>query len=257
MQVRSLALATDLALAATNGTVVDRGDYLVVSTPDNPTYYYGNYLALPAPPQVGEVAYWMRRFAEELGGNPEIRHVTLCWDGVAAELGARDELIAAGFTVELHQAMTARVVTAPPIDLELRPLEPHELRATADLAFAIADDHTDHYRQFLIRRAAWHRSLVERGLARFWGAFDGALVGSLGIVPLGRLARYQDVQVATTHRKRGIASALLAVAARHAREAGAEQMVIVADPGSDAARVYERAGFRFTEHAGSACLRRR
>jgi GNAT superfamily N-acetyltransferase len=153
--------------------------------------------------------------------------------------------------------MTALEVTGPSIECDIRPLEPHELRATADLAFAIGDDHTDHYRQFLTRRAAWQRSLVERGLARFWGAFDGGLAGSLGIVPLGTLARYQDVQVATTHRKRGIASALLAIAARHARETGAEQMVIVAEPGSDAARVYERAGFRFTEHAGSACLRRR
>ncbi|MEJ7603054.1 MAG: GNAT family N-acetyltransferase [Kofleriaceae bacterium] len=255
--MRSLALATDLRLAATNGIVIDRGDYIAVATPDNPTYCYGTYLALPAPPQVGEAAYWMRRFTEEHGGNPLVRHVTLRWDGIAGELGAGDELIAAGFTVELHQAMTARDVTAPRIELEIRPLEPQELRATADLALAIGDDHTDHYRQFLIRRAVWQRSLVERGLARFWGAFDGALVGSLGIVPLGKLARYQDVQVASTYRKRGIASALLAVAARHARETGAEQMVIVAEPGSDAARVYERAGFRFTEHAGSACLRRR
>ena len=256
MRVRSLALTTDLGLAATHGIVIDRGDYIVVSTPDNPSFYYGNYLALPAAPQVGEVAYWKRRFAEELGANPEIRHVTLYWDGTSAEVGARDELVAAGFTVELHQAMTATIVTAPPIPLEVRALVPNELRLTADLAFAIGDDHSDYYRQFLTRQAAWRKSLVERELATFWGAFDGEdLVGSLGIVPLGRLARYQDVQTAASHRKRGIASALLATAA--ASDHGGELVVIVAEPNSAAARVYERAGFRFAEHVGSACLRRR
>ena len=256
MRPRSLALTTDLGLAATHGFVIDRGDYIVVSSPDNPAFYYGNYLALPAAPQVGEVAYWTRRFVDELGENPEIRHVTLCWDGTSDEVGARDELIAAGFRVELHQAMTAQVVSAPAIDLEIRPLAPHELRRTADLAFAIGDNHSDHYRQFLTRQATWRKSLVERGLATFWGAFDGTdLVGSLGLVPLGRLARYQDVQTAASHRKRGIASALLATAAASGH--GAELVVIVAEPNSAAARVYERAGFRFAEHVGSACLRRR
>jgi len=261
MRVRSLALTTDLGLAATHGIVIDRGDYIVVSTPDNPTFYYGNYLALPAAPQVGEVTYWTRRFSEELGKNPEIRHVTLCWDGTSGEVGARDELVAAGFKVELHQAMTATTVAAPAIPLEIRALAPQELRLTADLAFAIGDDHSDHYRQFLTRQASWRKALVERGLGTFWGAFDrdgqtsGQLVGSLGIVPLGRLARYQDVQTATSHRKRGIASALLATAA--ASPHGAELVVIVAEPNSAASRVYERAGFRFAEHVGSACLRRR
>jgi GNAT superfamily N-acetyltransferase len=256
MRVRSLALTTDLGVAATHGIVIDRGDYIVVSTPDNPAFYYGNYLALPAAPQVGEVTYWTRRFSEELGKNPEIRHVTLCWDGTSGEVGARDELIAAGFKVELHQAMTATTVTAPPIDFEIRALAPQELRLTADLAFANGDDHSDHYRQFLTRQASWRKSLVERGLGTFWGAFDrDDLVGSLGIVPLGRLARYQDVQTVASHRKRGIASALLATAAASGH--GAELVVIVAEPNSAASRVYERAGFRFAEHIGSACLRRR
>ena len=47
MNVRSLALTTDLALHATRGRVTDRGNYLVVETPDDPGYYYGNLLVLP------------------------------------------------------------------------------------------------------------------------------------------------------------------------------------------------------------------
>lgn len=257
MVVRSLGLITELGLAATRGTITDRGDYLVVATPDDPGYYHGNFLVLPAPPQVGEVAFCVRRFADELGRDPAIRHVTLRWDGTTGDVGAADELAAAGFTLEALQVMTAPAVAAPaPADrgggVVVRPLAPDELDATAELEFAIADRHDDSYRRFLYRRARWKRSLVERGLGAWWGAFDGrALVGSLGLVPLGALARYQDVQTAATHRGRGIASALLAAAA--ARAAGVETFVIVAEPGSAAARVYERAGFRVAEHTASAC----
>ena len=49
MRARSLALTTDLGLLATRGArIVDRGDYIVVETPDDPGYFLGNLLALPA-----------------------------------------------------------------------------------------------------------------------------------------------------------------------------------------------------------------
>src|SRR6185503_7924506 len=99
MHVRSLGLSTDLQLLGLRGRIVDRGDFLAVTTPDDPGYYYGNLIVLPAAPQIGEVAFWMRRFAEEFK-DPAIQHVTLVWDGIAGEVGAREELTAAGFTIE-------------------------------------------------------------------------------------------------------------------------------------------------------------
>ncbi|MBS1123010.1 MAG: putative acetyltransferase [Deltaproteobacteria bacterium] len=251
MHLRSLGLSTDLGLLATRGKIFDRGDYLVAITADDPGYYHGNLLVLRAAPQVGKVAYWMRRFSEELGTDPRIRHMTLRWDGTTGDVGARAELEAAGFRIEVAQVMTARELVAPASQVEIRPLAPDEMPAIARLGFALGDRHDESYRLFLQRRAAWKRQLVESGEARFWGAFDdGTLVGSLGLVPLGLVARYQDVQIATSHRRRGIASALLATAARAVK---CEQLVIVAVPGSEAARVYERVGFQIVETTASAC----
>ena len=251
MHIRSVGLATDLELAKTRGRVTDRGGYVVVITPDDPSYYFGNLLVLPAAPQVGEVAYWTRTFATEVGGDPAVRHVALRWDGIHGDTGATEELIAAGFTVEILQVMTATTITAAPVDLELRVLEARELPATAELEYAIGDRHDDSFRRFLHRRAAWKQGLAGTRRATFWGAFDGeTLVASLGVVPLGPCARYQDVQTAVSHRRRGIASALLAIAARASRES---DLVIVAEPESAAARVYERVGFRTVERVGSAC----
>ena len=49
MQVTSLGFRTDLALRVLEGAeVTDRGDYLVVRSPDNPTFYWGNFLLLGA-----------------------------------------------------------------------------------------------------------------------------------------------------------------------------------------------------------------
>lgn len=260
-----LGLVTELGLAATRGRITGRGDYLVVETPDDPGYYYGNLLVLPAPPQLGEVAFWSRRFADELGENPEIRHVTLWWDGTTGDAGAVDELRAAGFELQRTLVMTSTRVAAQEAPLPIRLLTPDEVLATADLAWTVGDRHDEAYRAFCNRRAAWHRDLVVRGMARFHGAFvDGPmaastaepvaeqLVASLGLVELGDLARYQDVQTHPAYRGRGLASALL-VAAAEARRA--PTVVILAEPDSIAARVYERVGFRIAERTVSACRR--
>jgi GNAT superfamily N-acetyltransferase len=244
-----LALASELELAATCGTITDRGDYLVVRTND-PSYYFGNILVLAAPPQVGEVAYWTRRFADEFRPYPGVRHVAFRWDGSGGDPGARDELRAAGFTIEDHWVMATERVAPAETSYPIRALGPGEMQAAADLGFAISDDHSDTYRHFLNRRAAWKADLVIAKLATFWGAFDGdELVGSLGLVPLDRVARYQDVQTAATHRKRGIASALLATAAA---AVDVDRYVIVAEPESDASRIYTRAGFTVIERMVSA-----
>ena len=254
MRPRSLALTTELALALTRGRITDRGDYIVVETPDDPGYYYGNLLVLPAAPQVGEVGYWTRRFTDELGKNPAIRHVTLWWDGITGDAGAADELRAAGFTIETSVVMTAEEVTAPPRGLEIRELDPDQVLETAELAWAIGDRHDERYREFLQRRATWHRDLVARRIATFWGVHDGgALVASLGLVRLDTVARYQDVQTALAYRRRGYAGALLAAAAADGFSRGIERVVIIALPGSDAERVYTRIGFRAVERTASAC----
>jgi GNAT superfamily N-acetyltransferase len=267
VNIRSIALTTELALIATRGRITDRGSYLVVETPDDPGYYHGNLLVLPAPPQPGELPYWLRKFDDEFGDNPQIKHVTLTWDGISGDEGAGEELRGAGFSVDTHQVMVADGVDPRASPLPTRELLPDEVIATADLGWAMGDRHDETYRRFLHRRAAWHRDLVMRGIAKFFGAFDPAgrsesgplhsgdatLVASLGIVRVVDVGRYQDVQTSPAYRKRGLARALLATAAQAAIAGGAERVVIVVEPDSPAARLYARAGFREIERTTSAC----
>jgi GNAT superfamily N-acetyltransferase len=141
--------------------------------------------------------------------------------------------------------MTADAIARREPEMLVRELRADEV--TDQLAWEIADRHDEPYRRFLQRRAAWQRTLVDRGIAKFWGAFAGdALVASLGLVELGTLGRYQDVQTLPAYRGRGLASALLYAAAR----AASVERVIVLAARSD---LYERAGFRIVERTVSAC----
>ena len=68
MDIRSLGFRTDLRLLEMTGSVIeDRGTHLVVRTPDNPTYFWGNFLLLRQLPFPGGertlAVYWLRGYA--------------------------------------------------------------------------------------------------------------------------------------------------------------------------------------------------
>jgi GNAT superfamily N-acetyltransferase len=241
---RSLALLTDLGVLASRARITYRRDYIVVETPDEPGWTDGNFLVLLAPAAPRELADWCKRFRDELGAH---RAVSLRCDDAGGKLADEAELASAGFSLDLHQLMVADEVRAQaPSPLPTRELAPHELEATCELAWQISDRHDEAYRAFLAAHARWLASTVADGRAHFVGAFDGTtLVASLGVFPIGMIARYQQVQTAPSYRRRGLAGALLAHAARLC--SGVERFAILTEPASAAAGMYGRVGFRAVE----------
>ena len=53
MEVKSLGCRTDLIFPKFDGIITDRGDYLVVRSPLNPTFYWGQLPALRPPSAAG------------------------------------------------------------------------------------------------------------------------------------------------------------------------------------------------------------
>ena len=70
---------------------------------------------------------------------------------------------------------------------------------------------------------------------------DGAIVGTCRVLVEGAVGRFGRLAVRASHRRRGIAAALLAEAEREARAAGARRMRLHAQ--TDALRLYENAGY--------------
>jgi ribosomal protein S18 acetylase RimI-like enzyme len=258
VDVRSLGFRTDLALLQDGGSEIeDRGHYLVVRTPANPGYWWGNFLLLAEPPEPGSAEHWT---AAHRAAFPDARHTSLGIDQPEGSLDDLAPLAEAGYRCETSVVMTARAVHAPPHpapDAELRPLATDE-DWNQQLALSIhGEDETHYHLDFATRRALEHRSHVEAGRGYWYGAFvDGQLVSSMGIVTASPgLARFQTVKTHEEFRGRGLAGSLVEVTARAAFEGlGAETLVMVADPEYLAIRVYRSVGFTDGERQLQATL---
>lgn len=245
MQVDSLAFRTDLALAALAGSEIeDRGDHIAVRTPDNPTYYWGNYLLLAKPPTAETLPDWQERFARTF---PGVGHRTY---GVASAHGTKDDLAAfaaAGFETDAATVMTASAVHEPP--RPNREATYRRLHSDADWEQQMelwASGDPPGSREFVVRKVAGERRMTEVGEGAWWGAFLGdRLVSSMGLVAASPgLARFQQVQTHPDARGRGLAGTLVHEVSRYGfEELRATTLVMVADPEYLAIRVYRSVGF--------------
>jgi hypothetical protein len=106
MQINSLGYRTDLFFPKFEGLLLDRGDYLVILTPTNPGYYWGNYLLFPNPPAEGDFKRWQELFTREISSRQETHHMVFGWDTTHGETGAVEPFLDAGF--RLSQSKPAR-----------------------------------------------------------------------------------------------------------------------------------------------------
>lgn len=262
MELRSLGLRTELIFHRFEGEVTDRGAYLLIRTPSNPNYHWGNMLMFPEPPAPGDFEHWERLFRAELG-NPS--HRVYGWDkeretaaagrdGTAnrpAPVGDIAPFLAAGFRVEQTVVLVAKKVHDPPRmnrEATVRPLKSDaDWQAALELGVLCRDDRygEEGYRTYLAPKMKTYRRMQDAGLGCWFGAFwGGKLVADMGVFADAEIARFQSVKTHPDFRRRGICGTAVAEVARYALgELGASQLVMLADPGYHAAHIYESVGF--------------
>lgn len=249
MDISNLGYRTDLMLLQLGGSeLTDKGEYVVVRTPANPAFWWGNYLLFRTAFAPGDTAERLDTFQREF---PDAAHRSLGIDTTDGTIGSEDELRAAGLEIERSTVMSAREVKEP-----ARPNDTSQYRFLAsdddweqlvELTLISATMEVDDaYREFNRRRVAADRAVCEAGHGQWFGAFDGdRLQASLGLVTDGSgVARFQIVQTHPDDRGRGIASTLVHRASRYGLdELGAHTLVMVADPDYLAIRIYRSLGF--------------
>jgi ribosomal protein S18 acetylase RimI-like enzyme len=245
MQVASLGFTTDLMVRQMEGSsLADQGDYIVVRTPANPAYYWGNFVLAGA--DVADHERWLAVFAREF---PGAQHVAIGLDGGAPSDEALAGYRAAGMEAEFEQVLVATHmdVPAPPLRAACRPLRSDDDWAQAlELNQDCAERTDDEHRLFIRMRTGQQRELSRLGRAVWFGAFvDDRVRSSLGLVSNGPgLARYQHVETHPDFRRRGLARTLVATAGRYGLgELGARKLVIIADLGYHAIDLYRSLGF--------------
>ncbi|HEY0719499.1 MAG TPA: GNAT family N-acetyltransferase [Streptosporangiaceae bacterium] len=249
MKVTSLGYRTDLMVRRMEGSeVTDYPDHLVVRSPQNPAFYWGNFILLATAPQPREAAGWLARFAEVF---PGAGHVAFGVDAAHPGAAERSGLPEAGLRLERTTVLTAPAVQAPdhvnqaahfrPLAGEADWQQSLELRLAADDSSGATTP-----RAFYQQRTADARRAAEHGHGAWFGAFTrGRLAAQLGIFSDGSgVARYQNVETDPDWRRTGLAGTLVWQAGQWARRTlAARKLVIVADPAADAIRLYRSVGF--------------
>jgi ribosomal protein S18 acetylase RimI-like enzyme len=270
---RSLVRATDIDVLPVDKMLERRERYLVVRSPANPGHYWGNLLVMDDPPASGDGVRWERLFDGEFGEAAGVRHRTFAWDRADGALGeAQREFVERGYELEEAVGLVAAPDAIRPHPREnrevaVRPLDPedeadHPLwEQVVALQVAGRDARFDEreYQDYVRIRISELRTLFKAGRGSWYVALEarsGEVLGSCGVVVTGRRARFQAVDTAAAHRRRGICSRLVVAAAHDAAQRyGARRLVIVADPDYHALGLYESLGFERRERAAGVCLR--
>lgn len=255
VDVESLGYRTDLMLRRLEGSeITDHGGYLTLHSPSHPEYWWGNFLLMPQAALREDTDIWMSRFAEAF---PDAKHVALGVDGSSGSPAVQGAAVPAGYAeaglrLDRSVVMTAVALREPPHpnhQAQYRPLSSDDdWQAAVELRWACHDGPpgSPADREFGERRAATARQLAESGHGACFGAFrDGRLLAQLGIFSDGSgVARYQNVETHPAARGKGLAGTLVWQAGRYALGTlGASTLVIVADPGYHAIRIYRSVGF--------------
>lgn len=253
MQLRSLGFRTDLIFPTFDGRILDRGDYLVVQTPSNPTFYWGNFLVFQEPPVASDPVRWRRLFADEIGVPLQVSHEAFGWDSPEGSVGFVEPFLEAGFSLVRGRVLRSSNLRPPALaaTTHVRRLETEsEWNMALDLQVLCRDAGHDEagYRTYRIHQIERYRAMVAAGWGHWYGAFqEGRLVADLGIFHLDGLGRFQSVETHPDFRRRGIAGTLVYEAGTMALAEDLSDLVIVADAGSPAEGLYGSVGFEPVE----------
>lgn len=256
----SLGFRTEMIFHRFDGVIIDRDGYLVVKTPSNPEFMFGNWLLFFQAPKPSSLEKWQILFRKEFSDMPAVRHRAFLWDSPSESSGDVTELEIAGFRVDYCVVLTARKVH-PPLksnpDVEVRPIvtnaEWNEVVENQILSKA-AEFEEASYRTFKERQMARYRTMAENGLGHWFGAFlNGKLVADLGIYRDGAVGRFQSVETHPDFRRQGICGTLVYRTAQFAfNDMELTELVMVADENYHAGKIYESVGFAPTTKEYSA-----
>ncbi|MCB0413754.1 MAG: GNAT family N-acetyltransferase [Bdellovibrionales bacterium] len=255
MKIHSLGRRTDFIFARFLGSVEYKGNHVLVKTPSNPDYHWGNYIIFNRAPKVGDLTEWKALFNKEFSYYSEPHHYVFTWDTEKDDKGEFQEFLEQGFEFDPAIVLTTQTLREPPFinkDISIKKIESElEWNKVIKLQVLCADEKflNNKYEVFKRNQINQYRRMSEAGMGNWFGAFLGnKLVGDLGIFYENEIARFQNVETHPDFRKRGICGTLVYGAGNIAfNEFEVETLVMEADPEYHAARIYESVGFNQTE----------
>jgi len=231
--------------------IEDIGEAIIIRTPQNPTWNWGNLLVLESPPKLADISKWLQIIDEKLLIEPRTTYRLISWQGGPADETVLQQFREVGLTSTLGQILTLQTLQRPQylnpnvVVKELSGDDPLWEEVLAINIEAFSPDFPN-YAVFATQNIEEHRMMIAKGLGRWFVAMiDGDAAGTLGIYPGEEVYRYQEVAVREKYRRRGVASTMIFEAARRALDERLHfTQVMVADGEKEAIRVYQALGFK-------------
>jgi GNAT superfamily N-acetyltransferase len=245
---------TDFILHRLGAEVIEREDCVVVRSPGNEGFYWGNCLIAPQTPADGDLAHWLDRFEQEVAaGRPGVRHVAIGFNSVPPPAESLPSWQAAGFefmetaTLRLRPGGLREPHPASAAPLALRPLDwSGGLEDFVKMQSADPQGHEPAgYRRFRLEQMQRFARLRAQGWGEWFGLWcEDTLVADCGLLRDGSLGRFQNVLVHPDWRRRGLCRALVArVCEWGFGPWGLQELLMCADPEDVAIGIYESLGF--------------
>jgi GNAT superfamily N-acetyltransferase len=242
----SLDWATDLEILRLTGSDIQEfADHIIVKTPSNPTYHWGNCLLVLDHSLVDQAQTWVSKFHQNF---PQANWISIALPVLPKNT---DDWESQGIKLEPLEVLQINQLPKSfplPSGYQVRALagEDWDLLAQKEIAENSISKmyEPNDYEDFINQTNQMRKELCQKGKAAWFGAFSNdELVANLGIVVCETTGRYQSVETHISHRRRGLASHLLGIAARWSADNGCVNWVIATEATNDAGRVYRRAGF--------------
>lgn len=260
-QLPFLGLRSEYVISHLSSEFIDTDDVIVLSSPDDPNYYFGNLLALKIPLDCLSPTQWLQRFQERFQHLPAVKHCTLVWvreEPIPVNVSRFMQL---GFDYEEnHVLYLKREHFRSPdqlnVEVDYRPLvtdDDWSQWTSLNIAEQIESHTEEELRPYLAGRIRNYHALKQKGLGETLGAFhNGRLIGYAGLYHLNGLGRYQNVHVIPEFQNRHMARTLLTHLTQRLPET-VDELVIVADEHYHASKLYQSLGFTIAERECSLC----
>jgi hypothetical protein len=239
--LKSPGLKTGIEIDSFENILKERVEYLVIETPGNPGYYWGNYLIFPNAPNPEDQERWESLFFKEFAHQPKVKHQAFTWDSPergATFIGFEQEEASELVLTKLQQPKNynKRIqVRALGSDQDWEDAIYNQM-STRSESFAY-----EPYFVFKKTQMQRYRKMAEAKQGNWYGAFlEGKLVADCGFYCFHEIGRFQSVGTHPDFRRQGICATLIYECVRQNPQA--QESVIVAELGT-ADRVYRSVGF--------------
>lgn len=251
MQIRSLFLESEMIFWQFGSIVEDHGDHIVIKTPANPTWRWGNLMLFPHPPQPTDLVRWNELFDHHF--DVENEHRLFVWDTIDGDKGAAETFVENGFQFTREPMLGALDLQLP--EQHNRQIETHVIRSDQEWESVIQLNVESFaaenlaYQDYVERKFRLYRNMVEAERGFWMGAWlENKLLASCGVFHNGHITRYQEVVTREENRNFGICTKLVFDAFTHGRSLSfPNQTLIAVDLDSQAERIYRRLGFHDLE----------